>query len=586
MPTSSIYPTRRTNLWKNLFSPINYTPSKTAGYDAVIVINENLINEASAALYYSNFLTINGEMDFGKGKYALPANILEKVPTTLNSFLNVRYRCKLLQEPIVDFKANNTVSLHARLRLYIWMMDGLEVKFDADLKVTAPLNYAIKRNKNVEISFKDCTVDQLKITLKGSDKDIANIDVAKLFSGAITSYLKNESKPLSIKLPVFDTQLPYLEDTANNKFKVDVAGIKAISNKEIAIAFNFLGHTGGNIGQLQPFAPNSNIAVAVSQKAMTDTFDFLWNRYPKNYGFSKTFNIDAVTKFADIAFDIQSLITTFAAKLATFGFVEADYTLDKLDFVCTVTGRMKEKPSFSFMTGNRIKVENIAPGMIINLKAIVYYTRRIYVDTSGWIPDKCTPWKDDVKISEKRGQNELFNVIINLSRASLKSCTAELVLGEERNAIEIAIKEFVLAHIFKTDCPVRQLGDKVATAIANYIGKKIIVPNLPKFTVTPCLEPIEITGLCDAPLVDAKKLTITSKEAIVGVNVEFPKIKTIMEPMPKYVGNKNTMEVHRIGCDCIMDTYETHQRGFYSLQKALNLKYDGCKKCLPAYHKR
>lgn len=54
--------------------------------------------------------------------------------------------------------------------------------------------------------------------------------------------------------------------------------------------------------------------------------------------------------------------------------------------------------------------------------------------------------------------------------------------------------------------------------------------------------------------------------------------------MPKYVANYNNMEAHRIGCPCVMDVYENHQRGYYSLQKALSAGYDGCKNCLPAYH--
>ena len=68
---------------------------KTAGYDAVLVINKKLINEASAALFYSNFLTFNNDIDFRTGDNALPTDFLEKVPAKLNNFLYVRYRFKL-----------------------------------------------------------------------------------------------------------------------------------------------------------------------------------------------------------------------------------------------------------------------------------------------------------------------------------------------------------------------------------------------------------------------------------------------------------------------------------------------------------
>jgi hypothetical protein len=35
-----------------------------------------------------------------------------------------------------------------------------------------------------------------------------------------------------------------------------------------------------------------------------------------------------------------------------------------------------------------------------------------------------------------------------------------------------------------------------------------------------------------------------------------------------------------------MDTYEEHQRGYHLLNDAVNRGYDGCKRCLPAYHSR
>src|SRR5690554_315223 len=104
---------------------------KTAGYDAVLVINKKLINEASAALFYSNFLTFNKEIDFRTGDNALPTDFLEKVPVKLNDFLYVRYRFKLLHEPLIEFTPDKRMILSAHLRLYVWMMNGLELKFVA-----------------------------------------------------------------------------------------------------------------------------------------------------------------------------------------------------------------------------------------------------------------------------------------------------------------------------------------------------------------------------------------------------------------------------------------------------------------------
>ena len=198
---------------------------KTAGYDSVIVINEKLINEASAALFYSNFLTFNGNVDFSKGSNALPQDVLKKVPSTLNGFLKVRYRCKMLYEPLIDFKANKTMTMSACLRLYIWMMDGLELRFDASLAVSVPLSVSLNRSNQIAIPFTKCNITEFKIKLKGSQTDVANIDVAKMFSKAINDYLTSTTRALTIELPVYSTYLPYTPHSPGHEFNIKLAAV-------------------------------------------------------------------------------------------------------------------------------------------------------------------------------------------------------------------------------------------------------------------------------------------------------------------------------------------------------------------------
>lgn len=589
MSFATAYPTRRSEVWKKFFDTVEITKeNKSAYYDAVVVINERLINEASAALFYNNFLTFNGEMDFRKGPLALPADVQAKIPDTLNSFLMVKYRCKLLQEPMVNFNANKTMSLQAVLRLYIWMMDGLELKFDAHLKVSAPLDFGMKDDNQIAISFKDCSIDELRIGLKGSGIDVDNFDVVKTFRGAITAYMKNEAKPIVFKLPVFSTYLPGTIATAGNEFNVRIAAVRPISEQELAVAFNFFDHVGGSPEKLQPFAPNSNVAIALSNKAMLDVYDFFWNHFEaeKCFGLTKTFEINVVNQIAEFGFKVQNLVMKAALDILTLGFIEHEQEFEKIEFICDVDVDIKTKPSIQFLTGNLVRVTNIGAGIKVGVKAILYYTNITKVDTSGAIPDKCTPWDDDIVISKKRVRKEIFNVRIGLKNTSVKSCSGELYLDEEDNAIKLKIKEFVLGNIFASNCPVHKFGDVIITWLVNHIAEHMILPKLPSFTLSPSIINVEIPGVSEPARIEGRKLKINPNESIIAANVSFEKFRTITEPMPKYVGNRNTMEVHRLGCDCIYDTYETHQRGYYSLQKALCEGYDGCQKCLPGYHRR
>lgn len=561
--------------------------SETAGFDAVIIVNEKLINEASAALFYGNFLTINGELDFAKGSMALPKDVLDKVPSTLVDFLRVRYRCKMLYEPMIDFKSDKSMTMTAMLRLYVWMMDGLELKFDASLSVSAPLNFSMNCDDQISIPFTQCKVDELKIKLKGSETDVANINVVSLFSKAIDGYLKNTERALTIKLPTFSTYLPYTNQVPQNKFNINIAAVSVIDNQQLAIAFNFLGHTGGNKDALRAFAPNSNLAVALSKKAMLDTYDFFWNHtnWNKYVNFTTTFEIDLVSKIVDYGFDLQSFVTNLATSLATLGLINVDYDFEKVEFLFNFRTNLIEQPKIDLINGNLVEVSNIGNGIALSLAADVHYVRKIEVDTSLGIPDKCTPWNDDIVISKKHCTHRLFNLCIGMRNSSIKNCSGELYLDEEDQAIKVDINKVTFGKVMTDDCSLRSLGEDVVRWLMNKLTG-FVVPKIPPIVVSPSIVKLDIPNINSPLTIEGRKLDISSDRVVAGAYLSFDKMKTITEPMPKYVVNTNTKEVHRIGCDCIMDTYETHQRGYYSLQKALSAGFDGCKKCLPAYHKR
>ncbi|WP_173379780.1 hypothetical protein [Fibrobacter succinogenes] len=567
---------------------------KTAGFDAVIVINERLINEACAALFYSNFLTFNGSVDFSEGEHALPTDVLSRVPVTLKKCLKVDYRCKLLHEPYLDFRNDGKVSVHAHLRLYVWMLDGLEIRFDADLSLLVPLNFKpmINSDNTLDIDMKNCVVQQFKVILKGQDKELANLNVKNLFSNAIQDYLKNQSEPLTIKFPVFSSYLPYTRHDEDSKFSVEIAGVKVINGQLIVVAFYFLGRKNGYLSQLSDFAPNSNLALAVSKNAMQQTFDFFWNHttWDKTFSFSKSFNLSVSNKYIKIGYQIIAFTLDMAVKLVSrafsAGFLETDIDVDALEFNIFVEGDLDHKPEFTFLTGNRVKISKIGGGIKIRISPQLHCTITETFDSSSFIPDSWTPWKDDIVLTRKHIKVPCIPMRIDLKDAHVKSCVGELSLDEATNTMKIQVKEFKIDdNVFGSDCPLQKLNSILAAYVINKVGE-FVIPHIPPFLVSPPVNEPLIPNVSSTISVQAKKLEITPYEAIAGAYVTFDKMQTITEPMPKYVGNVNTMEVHRLGCDCIYDTYETHQRGYYSLQKALEEGFDGCKKCLPAFHTR
>lgn len=560
---------------------------KTAGYDSVIVINEKLINEASAALFYSNFLTFNGNIDFSKGSKALPQDVLNRVPSTLNGFLKVRYRCKMLYEPLIDFKANKTMTMSACLRLYVWMMDGLELRFDGSLVVSVPLSVSLNRSNQIAIPFTKCKITEFKIKLKGTKTDVANIDVAKMFSKAINDYLTSTTRALTIELPVYSTYLPYTPHSPGHEFNIKLAAVEVLDDEHLAIGVNFLNHTGGNKSALRAFAPNSNLALSLSKRAMLDTYDFFWNHttWNKYINSTTTFHVDLASKVVEYGFKVQDIVTTLVSKMCTLGFLEVGYEFEDLEFFFTFQTALRQKPGLDFIGGNVVEITNLGEGIAVTLEAVVHYIRTVEVDTSGAIPDKCTPWKDDIVVSKKHEKKRVFKICLGFNRQNIKRCAGKLYLDEEARALKVNIEKITFGRIIESDCILRKLGDQFNTWLLNKLSS-IAVPMIPAIVVSPAIMDLSIPGVNVPMTIEGKKLDIDTEGVVAGVYLSFDEMKTVMEPMPKYVGNTNTMEVHRLGCDCIFDTYETHQRGFYSLQKALSGGYDGCKKCLPAFHRR
>ena len=126
---------------------------KTAGYDIALLINERFLNQLSGALFYSGFLTINGSVDFYRGTIMLEHQIQDyrtdlsqalagKVPSDLQPFLLMDFRLKLTREPFIDFiqvPGGQSIRFAMGMRIYFWLWQGLELKFDADISFTAPM---------------------------------------------------------------------------------------------------------------------------------------------------------------------------------------------------------------------------------------------------------------------------------------------------------------------------------------------------------------------------------------------------------------------------------------------------------------
>lgn len=571
---------------------------KTAGYDIALLINESLLNQISGALFYSGFLTTHGSVDFYNGKISVKNNIQnfyetlsttirEKVPAEMHRYLKIDFRFKPTFEPFIDFIDNNRIRIGTSLRIYLWLWESLEIKFDASLSVACGINIY---NGIVTADFANADIEEFIVKYNGGMNQEIVLGLDEIFNEAVRLYFTGKVVSFELQLPSLEQRIPGIEIDENkpeDKFNIFVKSIKAVSPTTMVVAANvYKDHNFGDSTKINEFVKNCNLGVAIAETAMHKVFDYYWDRLKeKSFNRDGWFKIDKLDDFFSSVNEITRFIERFATKLLTAGFIESETTYKGMDFYYDLNVDFKNKPKFDLIGGNKLKVYNMAVNLSVRIAAYCTVENKVVVDSSGFIPDSWTPWDDDVVVSRKTLRLKLFDGTLRLNNLELKEGIGKVQFDVEKKAFTGKIEKIDLYWDFiDSECPFLNLPEKLVNWVFDLFEDKI-AEKIPPFVLSPVIK-------FDVPIIPwkvnlaTKKIEITDSEAIVGANIYFDELKTDMYPVPKYVANINNVEVHKIGCDSVIDTYEIHQRGYHLLNDAINAGFDGCKKCLPVYHRR
>lgn len=596
---------------------------KTAGYDIALLINERFFNQLSGALFYGGFLTANGSIDLYNGAIAIENTLKDlsiagdwglvgEVTPELRSFLNIDFRMKLTQEPLIDLLQgaapdDQMIRLAIRMRIYLLLWQGFEVKFEASFDLTAPITLD---NMNLVIDLGKAEVNELVIKYGNLMDDKMKLNLDKIVRDALSAYFKDKYLSIELKAPTFSDLVKELDDylQAGNDGDVvplTVDAVRIVSPTVLALGINVLDYHGGNPDQLHDFARNCSLAVAVTERAMNKIVDFVWrnSRFGKqsigndgslwllkdNSGLtvSKSGNVElkGLNDFFNDAADITSKVTSFLAEAASGGFINTKFDYLGMEFGYAVKATIKSPPVFDLLGGNEVKIYNMPFSIFLELFWDVTIETEIAFDSSGWIPDILTPWEDDIVISRKKQVINVFHRCMWNNNMKLKEGRGIIVWNEETQTLELKITKINLYWgLDKPGSPLYGFRPELINCITDQI-EKAIVQRIRTISVTPpmsfefpCLPwPLQATG---------RNLEVTNSEAIIAADFGFKQLVKGAYPVPKYIVNINNREIHKIGCDSVADTYEVHQRGYHLLSDALDHGFDGCQKCLPAFHTR
>ncbi|KUG04546.1 hypothetical protein ASZ90_018037 [hydrocarbon metagenome] len=557
---------------------------KSAGYDIVVLLNEKFLNQVTGALFYNGFLRINGSLKIYE---ELDQESLDKIPESLYRFLVINYRMKLNFEPSIDFlppvdpDGPARVRIHTALRVYFWLWDGLEIKFDANVSLAAGLEIDSATNQ-MRIDFANSDIESLALKYRYNMEQTVTLKLDQIMENAIRAYLSDQNNCFSFNLPSINPLLPYMEDIPENYLPLSVRSIKTLDATTMAIAVNIDDYEGGDQQQLSNFARNCSAAVAVPEIAMYKVYDFFWERtnWDKSFKFKKSFESETLNDVVNVIGKVVDIAQRIVIEIATLGFVETHYEMKGMRFEVGADVKLLSKPEFDLMPDNKVKIKKLNTNLIFSLKVFLDVEYSVEIDPTGWFPDVIP----DYEVVSDRVEVKIFELHVPFFNMQLKKGVGKVFLDDASNTLQIKIEQLDLYWDFIafTDCPFINFPEWLFNKILD-LCESSIAEAIPPIVITPSFT-------VDVPLVDwdlkieGKKLTINADEAILAADIYFAELKKDIPYVPKYIININNQEIHKIGCDSLMDTYEEHQRGYHLLNDAVNRGYDGCKRCLPAYH--
>lgn len=599
---------------------------KTAGYDIALLINEQFLNQLSGALFYSGFLTINGSVDFYNGTIMLEHQIQDyhkdlslalagQVSTELQPFLKLDFRLKLTREPFIDFiqaAGSQSIRFAMGMRIYFWLWQGLELKFDADISFTAPVYFDSRMNMVADLVNAD--VQELTLKYGNTMQPQMTEKLDEIIEDALHMYFANHTISQPLNIPSITCVIPevkeYIQpgtDAQGNELgiiPVSVDTIRLVSPTVMAVGINLMDYHGGNPSQLTDFTRNCSIGVGVSEQAMHKVFSYVWThshfakQFGKNGGLylvkddtgltastSGNFQVKKLDEILGDVVAVASFIADCISRVATLGFVETEARYKGGLFNYDFRVKLKTEPKFDLLGGNLVRLYNMAFDIYLHLAFHVTVEYDVELDTSGFIPDSWTPWEDDITLYTETKRYTIFDLGIHINNLELRDGQGKLEWDETTQTLSLKVTKINLYWDFtSSSSPLANVPEKIVNWVIDQL-EDAIVKQIPTISVTPKLS-------FDLPFIPwdlkmtGRKLEISNSEAIVAADFEFEELVKSGYPVAKYIVNINNGEIHKIGCDSVVDTYEVHQRSYHLLSEALAHGYDGCKKCLPAFHTR
>ncbi len=561
----------------------------TSGYDFVVELNERFLNRALAAAFYTTSIPD-----------ALRGNV-RRIP----------YLIKLNEPPTIDAFSREIIKIlfyiNARIKKF-----GITFEFDIKINIEASPKFD-QSSRKLMLNLLKARIEDIRIGDKRGwlklfawrirlPRFILNL-FNSILVYVINSGVLDRVETIDISPILGSMELPYMPQGPGNLLTIGLGNAKVLDQSVLAVCVNFLDYNGGNIEGLTNFSADLDFCAGVSESAMHRVFDFWWARttHPKSVTSTGSMNVPVVA-------DLLSAVGNgfdLAAEAATMGFVEPDLTINRawVDYGATVAF---SKPSFNLLNGNKVELSNCRLKIHAWASAKINFTVSMEIDTSGFIPDSWTPWKDDKTIARQTSTATICTLAADLD-ITINKATAKVYLDDSKR---------LMAKVERVEVTINlpwRLPEVILSAIVNWIIG-LIIDRIPPIPLSPAVITKEIPGTSLTLRIDIHEpITTNDDEAIVGAALSFEQIPMTVKPIPKFIVDTRPSStivtlpdphpvalsvtatpgtggvvivkgvIHRSDCLFVNDIWERHKVGFCVLADGLNKGCRPCPECLPEY---
>lgn len=454
----------------------------TGSYDLVFEVNKGLLGKAVAEMHSKGLLSINGEYQIQN----------DQIPQESSAVTGVKYSLELSSPPGVEFTQEGKVQIFASAEA-VFVTESASLEFDVDISVITDLLLDRDTNKII-LDLANSRIDKLQF----EDKYNLPADTIKkyheILQTAVTGNLTAQYTSIDIPLVLYDQTLPFMPEGDVGKLDIELSGTRALDSNVLAVCFNLLKRTGGDINAVSDFTGGADAAVGISEDAMHQVFDFWWNSTTLEKGHSATSSED--TAVVDDFLNFISPMFSLGTKYSTLGFVNTEYRVDRawVEYGASISF---SKPEFDLKPGNVMDITDllIKVSLWAEVKSTIWVS--LSVDTSGFIPDFLTPWEDNIDIKHKTSTMTVAKLAMNEAEIPLNNAKGEIYLDDQNrimgkiNSIDLEISPGEEWYKYIPQLTVNKIIDFTKLLINNNVPELVLFPAVIDTKVPEAAIPLE-----------------------------------------------------------------------------------------------